>query len=246
MRAVWTEIGGNLRGRRLQTIVVVIIVALAAGVGTLALEVAGASSAPYDRAFAQNAGAHLDAQFDGSKVSAAQLSTTAQRPEVTMAAGPWPLKIIPFKYGTAKTPLYVIGRADPGGQLDRLQVVAGRWPTQPGEVALTRSFAQLTLGSTLTALSRSDKPQLRVVGEVVDIEEGDASVMNPQFAWVVPDQLQRLLVSGDHQDYQMLYRFRHADSEAAIQRNLQDIEHALPPGRLVPPSVTCSSRTSTA
>lgn len=236
MKAVLAEIGGNLRARRLQTIVVVIIVALAAGVGTLALEVSSASSAPYDRAFAQNAGAHLDVQFDGSKVSVAQLSATAHLPEVTAVAGPWPLKVIPFEYGTAKTPLYVIGRADPGGQLARLQLVAGRWPAQPGEIVLTRSFAQsaqLKLGSRLTALSRSDKPQLVVVGEVVDIEEGDASVMNPQFSWVVPDQLQRLLASGDHQDYQMLYRFRHAGTEAVMQGNLQDVERALPPGAVV-------------
>src|SRR5262249_34637554 len=143
MRALLTNVAGDLRRRRLQAVVVFIIAALAAGVGTLALEILDASSAPYERAFEQNAGAHFDVQFDGRKVTEAQLGATTQLPDVTATAGPWPLTITPFGYGTAKTPLYVIGRADPGGSLDRLQVVAGRWARQPGEIVLTRSFAQL-------------------------------------------------------------------------------------------------------
>lgn len=235
MRAIFTEIGGNIRRHPMQTIVVFIIVALAAAVGTLSLEILGSSSAPYDRAFAQNAGAHLDVQFDGSKVTAAQLSATTQLSDVTTTAGPWPLKIIPFEYGSAKTPLYVIGRSDPGGSLDHLRIVAGRWPSQPGEIALTRSFAQaaqLSLGSKVTALSRLDKPQLTVVGEVVDIEEADASVMTPQFSWVVPEQIPGLLAPGSHVDYQMLYRFRHAATDADVQWDIQQLTHALPAGAI--------------
>jgi putative ABC transport system permease protein len=235
MRAMLTEIGGNLRRHRLQTIVVFIIVALAAGVGTLSLEILGASSAPYDRAFAKNRGAHVDVQFDGSTVTTGQLSATAQLPDVTTTAGPWALKIIPFSYGAAKSPLFVIGRSDPGGPLDHLQIVAGRWVQQPGEIVLTRSFAQagrLSIGSKITALSRPDKPQMTVVGLVVDIQEADVSLMNPQFSWVVPAQLPSLLASGDHTDYQMLYRFRHAKTDADLQQDIHQIAHTLPAGAI--------------
>ncbi|HLZ23283.1 MAG TPA: ABC transporter permease [Ktedonobacterales bacterium] len=235
MRAVLTQIGGDLRRRRVQTFVVFIIVALAAGVGTLALEILSVSSAPYARAFAQDAGAHLDVQFDGQKVTTAQLSATAQLPDVTVTAGPWPLTTIPFEYGTAKAALNVIGRSDPGGALDHLHIVAGRWARQPGEIVLTQSFAEqahLAPGDHIVALSRQDKPQFTVVGEVVDIEEADASLMSPQFSWVVPEQVASLLSPGNTLSYQMLYRFRHAATDAEIQRNTQEIASALPSGAI--------------
>src|SRR5689334_3242754 len=123
MGALVTKIAGDLRRHRMQSIVVFVIVALAAGVGTLALEILNASSAPYERAFQQNAGAHLDVLLDGRKVTPSQVEATAQLPDVTASVGPWPLTVIPFEYGTAKAPLYVIGRPDPGGTLDRLQIV---------------------------------------------------------------------------------------------------------------------------
>lgn len=235
MRAILTQIGGDLRRRRLQAAVVLVIVALAVGVGTLALEILNESSAPYDRAFAQNAGAHLDVLFDGRKVDASRLSATSQLADVTATAGPWPTSIIPFEYGTIKTPLYVIGRADPSGRLDRLQIVAGRWAQQPGEIVLTRSLAQLdhiVLGSRIIALSQPSKPRLTVVGEVVDIEEADASNQTPQFSWVVPQQVPALLPPGGHVDYQMLYRFRHAATDAELQQDTQEIANALPAGAI--------------
>jgi putative ABC transport system permease protein len=235
MRAILTQVAGDLRKRRLQAIVVFIIVALAAGVGTLALEILDAANAPYDRAFQQNLGAHLDVLLDGRKVTPAQLGATAQLPDVTATAGPWPVSIIPFEFETAKTPLYVIERSDPGGTLDHLQIVTGRWPTQPGEIVLTRSFAQLAqvaVGSHVTALSRPDKPQLTVVGEVVDIEEAGAGLMNPQFSWVVPGQLTDLLPPGGHTDDQMLFRFRHAATDAEIQQDTQELASTLPPGAI--------------
>jgi putative ABC transport system permease protein len=235
MRAIVTQITGDLRRRRIQAVVIFFIVALAAGVGILAVEILNAANAPYDRAFQQNRGAHLDVLLDGRKVTPAQLGATAQLPDVTDTAGPWPVSIIPFEFGTAKTPLYVIGRSDPGGTLDRLQIVAGRWPTQPGEIVLTRSFAQvaqLGVGSQVTALSRPDKPQLTVVGEVVDIEEAGAGLMNPQFSWVVPGQLTDLLPPGGHADYQMLFRFRHAATDAEVQQDTQELASALPSGAI--------------
>ena len=49
-----------------------------------------ASRAPFDRAFAQQHGAHLTAQFDATKATAAQLAASASAAGVTAAAGPFP------------------------------------------------------------------------------------------------------------------------------------------------------------
>ena len=47
MRALVTQIAGDLRRRRVQAVVVALIVALATGVGTLAIELMLESSSPY-------------------------------------------------------------------------------------------------------------------------------------------------------------------------------------------------------
>ncbi|GEM_PF-2838519 len=61
MKALLTKILGDLRGRRVQAIVIFVIVALTAGVGTLGIEILNGASAPFDNAFEQNAGAHIRA-----------------------------------------------------------------------------------------------------------------------------------------------------------------------------------------
>jgi putative ABC transport system permease protein len=232
MKALLTKILGDLRRRRVQAIVIFIIVTLTAGVGTLGIEVLNGSAAPFDQAFNQQAGAHLQVAFDGRVVTPDQLAATTTLPDVTASAGPWPGSILPFANGTAKVLLRVLGRADPGGPVDRLQIVAGHWATQSGEIVLTRSFAeasQLSVGSQLTAISRLDKPTLTVVGEVTDIDEADASLQSLQYAWVAPSQVAGLLGPSDHVDYVMLFRFRQAATAADLQQDTQEIEGALPP-----------------
>ena len=236
MSALLTKILGDLRRRRVQAIIIFIIVTLTAGVGTLGIEILSGASAPFDQAFEQQAGAHLQVAFDGRVVTPDQLAATTALPDVTASAGPWPGSILPFANGTVKVLLRVLGRADPGGPVDRLQIVAGRWATQPGEIVLTRSFAeasQLSVGSQLTAISRLDKPRLSVVGEVIDIDEADASLQSLQFAWVAPSQVAGLLGPNDHTDYVMLFRFRQAATAADLQQDTQEIENALPPNAVL-------------
>ncbi|HEX9038621.1 MAG TPA: hypothetical protein VF808_16695, partial [Ktedonobacterales bacterium] len=179
------------------------------------------SSAPYTRAFEQYQGAHLTVVFSGSRVSTEQVLTTARLPEVTASAGPWETAQAPVEFGGQKTVVRIIARPDPGGPVDRLTLSAGRWVTQAGEIVLTHSFAQsigARVGSHLSALSSADRPDLVVVGEVVDIDEGSASPYNVQDAWVQPAQFSDLLLVGQQPDAIMLYRFRHAGSDATCGR----------------------------
>ncbi len=235
MSALLTKILGDLRRRRLQAIIIFIIVLLTAGVGTLGVEILSGASAPFDSAFEQNAGAHVQVLFHNTLTSVDVLTPTTRLPDVTASAGPWPSSILPFAFGTAKTYLRLVGRSDPGGSVDRLHLVAGRWATQAGEVVLTRSFAQesgLSVGNRLTSISRLDKPTLTIVGEVVDIDEADASLQTPQYAWVVPDQVAALLASGAKPDYIMLYRFRQAATAIDLQQDIQEVSDALPPNTI--------------
>src|SRR5260221_6166015 len=138
--------------------------------------------------FDQYQGAHLTVFFQRSLVTPEQLLATTQLPEVTASAGPWQTMTVPVEYGAQKTFVQIIARPDPGGPVDRLPLTAGRWAAQPGEIVLTHSFAQsigVSIGGHLTALSSADRPDLVVVGEVADIDEGSASLFS-QFAWVQP------------------------------------------------------------
>jgi len=235
MRALVTQIVGDLRRRRLQAAVVFLIVALATGVGTLAIELLNESSAPYTRAFDQYQGAHLTAYFQGSLVTTEQLLATTRLPEVTASAGPWQMVQVPVEYGTQKAFVLVVARPDPGGPVDRLLITAGRWATQPGEIVLTHSFAQsigIGVGGHLSALSAADRPELVVVGEVADIDEASAGLYSPQFAWVQPEGFPALLPAGQQPGKLMLYRFRHAATDADLQQRSQEIAAVVPPGAL--------------
>src|SRR5262249_15589269 len=103
MRALMTKIAGDLRRRRLQAVVIMLIVALATGVGTLALELLNESSAPYARAFEHYHGAHLTVFFHGELVTPEQVQATARLPEVTASTGPWQAATVPLESGVQKT-----------------------------------------------------------------------------------------------------------------------------------------------
>jgi putative ABC transport system permease protein len=233
MRALLTEVLGDLRRRRLQTIVVVLIVGLASGVGTVATLLVTEASSPYSAAFEANQGAHLQVSFHGNRVSSAQLSATTQLPEVTASAGPWQLTLLPLAYGTQKNFVNVVARADQGGPVDRLPITAGRWISAPGEIVLTHTFAELIgarVGSRVTMLGGSGLVPLVVVGEVADIDDCSASNCSSQYAWVEPEQFSMLLSPGQPADELMVYRFRHAATSADLQQRESEIAASVPPG----------------
>jgi putative ABC transport system permease protein len=233
MRALLTKIAGDLRRRRLQAAVVTLIVALATGVGTLALELLSESSAPYAQAFERYQGAHLQVLFHGQLVTPEQLLATTQLPEVTASAGPWQAATVPLDFGAQKTFVLVIGRAGPGGGLDQLHLTSGHWATQPGEIVLTHSFAQSIgahVGSELKALRGADLPVVTVVGEVTDVDEASAGLQNPQAAWVQPAELPALAPPEQPLDVVMLYRFHDAATDADLQQRAQEIAATVPPG----------------
>jgi putative ABC transport system permease protein len=233
MRALVTQIAGALRRHRLQALVVVLIVALATGVGTLALAVLNESSAPYTRAFDRYQGAHLTVWFQGSVVTPEQLQATTQLPAVSASAGPWQAVEVPVDFGAQKAIVWVVARPDPGGPVDRLLLTTGRWAAQPGEIVLTHSFAQsigARVGDHLTALSGANRADLVVVGEAADIDEATAGLFSPQFSWVQPAELSALLPAGQHPDELMLYRFRQAATDADLQQRAHEIAAVVPPG----------------
>ena len=79
MSALGRVVRSGVGRRRVQTVVIGLVVMIAVTAAVLGGSLMVASRAPFDRAFAQQHGAHLTAQFDAAKTTAAQLAASAQR-----------------------------------------------------------------------------------------------------------------------------------------------------------------------
>ncbi len=227
MKPVLTKALADVRRHRLQTLVVFIIAALGITVGAMGGTLLVQTSSPYDRAFADLAGPQIVATFDSQKVTQSQVAATASLPGVTESAGPWIVAVVPFQKGDDKFALRLLGRDDPGGNFDRVEVVRGRWVQGPGEIVVTRSFAirsKISLGDPITSLGTPNKPLLNVVGEAVDVDPSSDR------AWVSSDQVASLIPADASRGFQMAYRFRSAITRADIRRDVNALETATPAG----------------
>jgi ABC-type lipoprotein release transport system permease subunit len=226
MSAVWRASRAAVRRRRMQTFVIGLVVLLSTTTIVVALALLEASSAPFDRAFDKQLGAHAIAVFDSATVTDAQL--VGQRSGVAAAAGPFGQAVLDLSdTGGPKLegPKTVVGRADPGGPVDRLNLWQGRWPTAPGEVVLNEEpgddnpGASPYVGSQVTL---GGKP-FTVVGRAYSLS-GSAD------AWVTPEQLTALGPTSR----QMLYRFTgDVSTTEAVEARLAAVTAGLPRGALL-------------
>ncbi|WP_042410658.1 ABC transporter permease [Streptacidiphilus carbonis] len=224
MSAVWRASRGAVKRRRLQTIVIGLVVMCSTTAILCALGVLDAASAPFDKAYSQQRGAHVVATFDTTKTSDQQLALTALRPGVHAAAGPFDEAVLTFSkdfLGSPPGALTVVGRSAPSGPVDDLTLQVGRWATAPGEVVLDKTCGQAAhcpLGSTLQA---DGAPPLKVVGLAT-------SVSRSADAWVAPEQMAALHPTSA----QMLYRFTDSATDAQLRTSLDQATAGLPPGAL--------------
>lgn len=237
---------GGLGRRRVQTAVIMLVVLASTAASVLALALVVDSSAPFDRAFGTQRGAHLAAALDPTRATPAQLARTSGLPEVTATAGPFPAATVhlsvavhPPRLGgsqpngsggqlTVTLPaMTIVGRATPDGSVDQLVLQAGRWVRQPGEVVLATGVLPPDVGpgSTVTAADAPGRPVLTVVGLATSIT-GTAG------GWVLPAQVPALDPPGAAASAQMLYRFRSAGDPAELRADTRAVTAALPPGTL--------------
>lgn len=154
MGAVATKTVADLRRRRLQSVVLALVLFLACLASTLALSVLVAAHEPFQRAFQAANGAHLVLDYDGSIADTA-LEATAHANGVTAAAGPWPVAQAALEHPKGGLILGQVlsGRPAPNGSIDQPTIVDGRWWTGPGEIVLDEDTATLldkVVGDTVT------------------------------------------------------------------------------------------------
>ncbi|WP_418962904.1 ABC transporter permease [Streptomyces lavendofoliae] len=209
-------------------IAVATMMAVASAVAAGALMVA--ASAPFDRAFAQQRGAHLAAQFDPAKASTARLVDTGKLAGVAASSGPYPSTAFrPVdRAGFPLPTLTLVGRPGPDGDVDRVELKSGRWARKPGEIVLTASFDGPTtgIGAVLTASGTTSAPALTVVGLAV-------SAGKSADAWATPAQVHALATAGNPVTSQMLYRFDSASTKERIVADRAKLAASVGPGALL-------------
>ncbi|MFE9879338.1 ABC transporter permease [Streptomyces sp. NPDC005784] len=216
--------------RRVQTLVIAVATMMAVASAVVAGSLMVATNAPFDRAFGQQHGAHITAEFDPDRVSAAQLASTRRLDGVTASAGPFPSTTIsPVGRDGGHLPaLTLLGRSGPRSDVDELDLKSGRWARKSGEIVLSASFSgpDLKLGSTLMSSGTADARTLTVVGFALSAG-GSADV------WATPAQARSLATGDSGLTSQMLYRFDSAGTKSRIAADRKKLAAALPSGALV-------------
>ena len=228
----------GLSGRRVQAVVIGLVVLVATAASTLALGLLVDSNAPFDHAFAAQHGSEVTA---ATKASPAQLAAMTRLPGVTAAAGPFPETTVTASFpvtlpsgsgpkggGTLQeqVQLTVVGRASPGGPVDDLTLTSGHWATQPGQVVLTDLGPAVAIGAQITVTGVPGSPHLTVVGLA-------RSITQTAQAWVTPGEIAALGSPGAPQVTQMMYRFSSAGTTAQVNADIAEVRAALPHGALL-------------
>ncbi|MCH0561182.1 FtsX-like permease family protein [Streptomyces sp. MUM 16J] len=228
MSAVWQAAWAAVRRRILQTTVIGVVVLLSTATMVIALGLLDAASRPFDRAFAEQRGAHAVAAFDTGKTSPAVLKETARKPGVEAAAGPFgqtSVSLAPGSVSFLTGPLRVVGRGEPGGPVDDVKVWSGRWATGPGEIVVNATppavgtMAPFPLGGKIVTPEGS---RLTIVGYAYTLSR-------TADAWVSPAQMETMHPTAT----QMLYRFTSAATQAEVDRGMDEVASDLPKGALL-------------
>ncbi|MEV6893078.1 FtsX-like permease family protein [Kribbella sp. NPDC051137] len=221
MSAVWPVARAAVRRRRVQTVVISVVVLLSTTMIVVALGLLAASSGPFDQAYAKQSGSQLTASYDRSKVTDAQLTQAAK--SAAAVAGPFAQKTLELG-GPMADSLDTVGRADPGGAVDRLNVWQGRWATKTGEIVLNRNP---------TDKNRRGAPQLNGTitagGQTFTVVGFAYSVSQSADAWVTPEQLNALRPTST----QMLYRFTHAATNAEVTAGQEAVTQGIPSSAVI-------------
>ena len=231
MTAVFHAARGGLGGRRLQAVIIGLVVLVATAASTLALGMLADAHSPFDHAFAQQHGADLAFTVDTTKATPAQFANAAHVKGVTAVAGPFAADdsvtakvTLPGISGALNgVPLDLVGRSAPGGPVDDLTLQQGHWPTRDNQIAMSAGGnGPGQLGATVTIGNQT----LTIVGIA-------NSVTNTADGWVLPAELTAIANQAGTREAQLLYRFSSDATSGDLAADASAVAAALPKGTVV-------------
>jgi putative ABC transport system permease protein len=227
MSAVFRAARGGLGGRRLQAVIIGLVVLAATAASTLALGMLADAHSPFDHAFAVQHGADVAVDVDTSIASAAQVTAATKVPGVTAVAGPFTAGSViaqvgnPGISGTVTNTLNLVGRTSPGGPVDDLTLQSGHWATRDNQIVLSEN-APAQMGSVISV----GKQVMTVVGIA-------NSVTNTADGWVLPAEMNAIAGSSGTGEVQLLYRFSSSATTSDITSDIDAVKAALPPSAII-------------
>jgi putative ABC transport system permease protein len=232
MTAILVKAVADLRRRRVQAAVIFLTVLLSIATGTMALTLMSQTRDPYQAAFAAQKGAHLQVSFHPS-TNPQLLAATPAIIGASAAGGPYPATTLEFRHSGTTFFVEALGRDNPSGDVEVLNITSGHWPRANDEIVLTRSFSELnhvSVGDRIKVVSVAAAPTLTVVGEVVDIDEGSAD-LSSQHAWVLKAAVPAL-TTVDLTYYVMDYRYATDPTSSQLTGYVDRLRASLPPGSI--------------
>jgi len=210
-----------LRSRRLNSILLGVIIAGGAMSLALATGLRANASHPFEQtADATNsADVHVLA-FDGRN----DLSSIVQMPGVKQVSGPREFADVEAEGPPETAHLTLVSMAE-RPQLERPQLSAGRWvePTR-GEVVLERSFARarhLHVGDWLRIAHAGSLQRLHVVGIGITAARGPFPDFEPAAAWVAPSTVAAAAPNPSRRGRELDLRLADRDQSAAVVTAIQ-------------------------
>jgi len=239
MKAIWVMIRADILSRPLQTVAILALTFLTGAMATGSLTVLTQANEPYDVAAERLVGPHLLFTWDAASVNPAQLMATSHLPGVTGTGRVHPVVTLPIELGNEPFTVEIVGRDTADEAIDRYQILEGRWPERPGEIALTSlerpdySRAGVSIGDRISVLSRADRPSFEIVGLVRGMPE------SPSRAFVPSDQVAALTDDADYRlGYELAYRVERPETDASLAGYAAEIRAALPTGAETAPLMT--------
>jgi putative ABC transport system permease protein len=217
---------GGMRRRKVQTIVIAVVLFVATASATLGLALLAATDGPFTHAFTAQRGADVTITASAARASGADLAATGHLAGVTAFAGPFTEATTQVSFqGQPWGQLQLAGRSAPGGPVDDLVLNAGHWIDGPGQVVLNgyQGNGGIMDGNAIQVTSAPGKPTLTVVGFA-------NSITSTADGWVAPGQIAALRTPGTPVTEQTLYRFTQASTAAQIRADVAAITRALPAG----------------
>jgi putative ABC transport system permease protein len=200
MRALLRKALADLRSRKLQTILILVILSAATATLSLAVMIQRSSTNAWDRVFDDANGAHIWFSAD----RATDLTPIAQLDGVTETAGPyasvWGLNLV-INHEKYSVHLYGMSAEQPTVGIPL--VTDGTWLTanSTDEIVLERTFAAelgLKVGDTAEVLTADGTVPLRVVGLAINTGYGLYPNWQPGRAYVLETTLPRLSSDEKH------------------------------------------------
>jgi putative ABC transport system permease protein len=208
----------DLRRRRLQSLLLVVMIATTTSALALGLTLGHTSEGQFARTRAATAGPDIVAEFQptpGSRSrSARQLAPLAHAAGVTGTAGPFPIAFARLTGPGISVPIEAVGRSSETGTVDQPLLTSGRWAA-PGSAVLERGLADalhLHVGDRISVGGR----RLRVGGIGLTTAWAFYPAWKPGLIWVTPDTARSLATRAQPLGYLLELRLTSPTSAQAF------------------------------